>query len=88
MIPCMSKKLFGMDCMGCGIQRAIALLLEGEFTAAFYMYPAIYTLLLFFFFAGLSFVDTSRNYHKAIVTFGIITALLMVVSYFYKAIYY
>ncbi len=88
MIPCMSKKLFGIDCMGCGIQRAVALLLNGEFEAAFYMYPAIYTLLPFFIFVGLSFIDKSRNYHKAIVGFGIITAILMVTSYFYKVIYY
>ncbi len=87
MIPCMSKKLFGIDCMGCGIQRAIALLLKGEFVEAFYMYPAIYTLLLFFLFTGISFIDKSRNYHKVIVAFGIITAILMVSSYFYKALY-
>ncbi|MFA7446524.1 MAG: DUF2752 domain-containing protein, partial [Flavobacteriaceae bacterium] len=41
MLPCMNKKLFGIDCMGCGIQRSVALLLRGEFVEAFYMYPAI-----------------------------------------------
>ena len=46
MLPCINKKLFGFDCMGCGIQRSLAYLLKGEFLAAFKMYPAIYTLLL------------------------------------------
>lgn len=46
MLPCLQKKYFGVECLGCGIQRAISLLLEGNFIEAFYMYPAIYTLLL------------------------------------------
>ncbi len=46
MIPCLNKKMFGIDCPGCGAQRALVLLLQGEFQQAFKMYPAIYTLLL------------------------------------------
>lgn len=88
MMPCINKKLFGIDCMGCGIQRSIALIINGDFEGAFYMYPAIYTMLLFFFFIGLNFLDKSRNYHKIIISFGIITAIIMVVSYFYKIFYF
>jgi len=84
MIPCLSKKFFGIDCFGCGIQRAIVLLFKGEFKAAFYIYPAIYSMLFFGGFLALSFIDKSRNYHKIIVTFGVVTSLVMVVSYFYK----
>ncbi len=54
MLPCMSKQVFGMDCPGCGIQRAAALLFEGEFLAAFLMYPAIYPIIILFSFL---FVD-------------------------------
>ena len=46
MLPCLHKEIFGVDCLGCGIQRATALLFRGEFIAAFKMYPAIYTLFL------------------------------------------
>lgn len=88
MLPCMNKRLFGIDCMGCGIQRSIALLLEGRFTEAFYMYPAIYPLIIFFIFIGLNFIDKSRSYHKIIIFLGIITAITMVVSYVYKIINY
>ncbi len=88
MLPCLSKKLFGIDCFGCGIQRAVVLLFKGEFEAAFYMYPAIYTMLLFFLFIGINFIDKSRNYHKIIMTLGVITAIMMVTSYFYKLLYY
>jgi len=44
MLPCLNKQLFGVDCLGCGIQRATILLFNGEFLLAFKMYPAIYTL--------------------------------------------
>lgn len=88
MLPCLSKKLFGIDCFGCGIQRAVVLLFQGEFEAAFFMYPAIYTMLLFFLFIGINFIDKSRNYHKIIMTLGVITAIMIVTSYFYKLLYY
>ena len=54
MLPCVNKKLFGVECPGCGIQRSAALLWEGNFEGAFYMYPAIYTLILLFIFLGIN----------------------------------
>ncbi|MBT8252652.1 MAG: DUF2752 domain-containing protein, partial [Bacteroidia bacterium] len=50
MIPCLWKKYLHIECMGCGSQRSLILLFQGEFEAAFYMYPAIYTLLILFGF--------------------------------------
>jgi len=42
MLPCFTKQLFGFDCPGCGLQRSIAFLIQGDFVEAFKMYPAIY----------------------------------------------
>lgn len=84
MIPCMNKKLFGVECLGCGTQRALMLILKGEFTAAFHMFPAIFTTILFFGVLGLNFIDKSRNYHKTIISLAIINAIIMIVSYIYK----
>ncbi|TFG77698.1 MAG: DUF2752 domain-containing protein [Flavobacteriales bacterium] len=50
MLPCFSKRIFGVECPGCGIQRAMVFLIHGDFTAAFHMYPAIYTLIPLLFF--------------------------------------
>ena len=88
MLPCMNKKLFGVDCFGCGTQRSLALLLKGDFVGAFNMYPAIFTTLLFFVVVGLHFIDKSRNYHKAIISLAVINAIIMVVSYFYRVTNY
>lgn len=84
MIPCMNKKIFGFDCPGCGIQRAFAMIFRGEFADAFFMFPAIYTTIVFFIFIGLNFLDKSRNYHKLIISFAIINALIIIVSYIHK----
>ena len=88
MIPCMNKKLFGVDCLGCGTQRAFLLLLKGEFTAAFHMFPAIYTTIFLFGFLALHFIDKSRNYHKIIIGLAITNALIMIISYIYKLTHY
>ena len=84
MIPCINKTLFGVDCLGCGTQRALILILEGEFIEAFYMFPAIYTLILFFVILALNFIDKSRNYHKIIIALAITNAAIMIISYIYK----
>ncbi len=44
MFPCLNKTVLGIDCTGCGGQRAALLLFQGEFQEAFFMYPAIYSL--------------------------------------------
>lgn len=84
MLPCMHKKIFGMDCLGCGIQRSFMLLLSGDIEGAFKMYPALFTMILFFLFVGIQIFDKKRNYHKFIVSLGIITAVIMMGSYSIK----
>ena len=84
MIPCMNKKIFGVECPGCGTQRSIALLLDGEFIAAFFMFPAIYTTILLFGFIALHFIDRSHKYHKIIVGLAIVNAVITIIAYIYK----
>lgn len=84
MLPCLNKKLFGVECFGCGIQRSFLFLLHGDFAKAFHMFPAIYTTLLFFLFLGLHIIDKNRSYHKIVIFIAILNAVIMVVSYFYK----
>ena len=88
MLPCMNKKLFGIECFGCGTQRSLMLLVKGDFVGAFNMFPAIFTTLLFFIVLTLHFIDKSRNYQKAIIGLAITNAVIMVVSYFYRVTHY
>ncbi|MDN5480295.1 MAG: DUF2752 domain-containing protein, partial [Chryseobacterium sp.] len=67
MLTCPSKKFLGIECLGCGAQRAIVLVFEGKFSEAFHLYPAVYTVLIFLFTLGLSFVDKKRKYSKILL---------------------
>jgi hypothetical protein len=80
----MNKSLFGIDCLGCGAQRSLLLLINGDFINAFYQFPAIYTSLLLFAFIGLHFIDTSRDYQKIIIGMAITNAFIMIIAYIYK----
>ncbi|WP_344929718.1 DUF2752 domain-containing protein [Aquimarina addita] len=84
MLPCLNKKLFGVDCLGCGLQRSLVLLVKGEFTAAFIMYPAIYPLLLLLAFLGVNFFIKFKNDLLIKYCLIFITVLTMVVSYILK----
>ncbi len=80
----MNKSLFGVDCIGCGTQRSLLLLINGEFTKAYYQFPAIYTSLLLFIFIGLHLINKKRNFQKIIIGLAIINAIIMIISYIYK----
>lgn len=81
MLPCLNKEVFGVDCPGCGLQRAIALLFQGEFTAAFVMYPAIYSLLLLFGFLVADQFFTIRHANKISITL-MVTSVVLILSNF------
>jgi len=84
MLPCPSKKFLGIECFGCGTQRAIVLVFQGKFLEAFKMFPAVYTLLMFFGFVAINFLDKKRNYGQILIFLAIINSIIMVFSYFYK----
>ncbi len=84
MLPCMFKKMFGVDCIGCGIQRSLNFILHGEFEKAFFMFPAIYTTILFFLSVALFAIDKKHNYQKTVISLAIVNAVIMIVSYAYK----
>ncbi|MEG0927109.1 MULTISPECIES: DUF2752 domain-containing protein [Chryseobacterium] len=84
MLTCPSKKFLGVECLGCGAQRAIVLVFEGKFSEAFHMYPAVYTLLLFFLTLGLSFIDKKRKYTHVLLGLIVINLIIAIVSYIYK----
>lgn len=86
MLPCLNKKLFGIECLGCGLQRAIALVFQGEFMAAFKMYPAVYSLLILFTIIGVNIFFKFRHSNKIIGILAIITVTTIVVSYIVKLI--
>ena len=50
MLACPYKKYFGLDCLGCGMQRSFLALLKGNFVESFYLYPALVPMIFMFLF--------------------------------------
>lgn len=86
MLPCLNKKLFGFECMGCGLQRSLSFLIHGEFVAAFKMYPAIYTLIPLALAIVTSFFYKVKYINKIINILAIISVLIIIVSFIIKKI--
>jgi len=86
MIPCLNKKLFGFECLGCGMQRSFVFLLKGEFIAAFKMYPAIYTLIPLFILIGVNIFYKFKYANRIINILAIISVATIIISYIIKLI--
>ncbi len=84
MLPCLNKKLFGIDCLGCGMQRSISFLIKGEFASAFYMYPAIYPLSLLLLFSTLNIFIKFKNDTIIKTSLIVISVLTIIVNYIIK----
>ena len=84
MLPCLNKKLFGYECLGCGMQRSAALVLQGEFVQAFYMYPAIYTLILFFGVIIFNLFKPFKYASKLINILGLVSVSVIIISFILK----
>ena len=88
MIPCVNKTIFGVECLGCGMQRATVLLFTGEFSAAFKIYPAIYTILLLLAVILFNFFVKFKFDYQLKIGLIILNASIMVGSYFFKMSYF
>ncbi len=84
MLTCVNKEIFGVECLGCGIQRATALIFKGEFVAAFKMYPAIYSLFVLVAFVIFNLFVKFKSAFKIKVGLLILNAIIIIVSYIIK----
>ncbi len=86
MLPCYSKKLLGFDCPGCGLQRSLAFIFEGDFLAAWEMYPAIFSIIpLIGLYLATLFIEI-KHANKIIITLVIISVSLIISNYISKFI--
>ncbi len=85
-LPCMFKAVTHVDCPGCGIQRSFVLLIRGEITASFLMYPALIPILLLFLFLGVQLIARFSK-GATVLKYGyLFCAGVILVSYIYKLI--
>ena len=84
MLPCLNKTFFGIECPGCGAQRSISLLFQGEFVEAFQMYPATFTIIpLMGFLLADNFFNIKYG-NKIIITLMVSSVVLILGNYILK----
>lgn len=84
MLPCLNKKIFGVDCPGCGMQRSLKMVSEGAFTDAFYMFPPVYTTLAFVFAVIIHFILKKKITSKIIIILAIINVVVILIAFIIK----
>ena len=83
-IPCFSKRIFGIDCPGCGLQRAFIELLKGNFIEGIKTYPPLIPIMIMFLYLILFLIfkfEKGAFYIKIIFIF---TASMIVINYLFK----
>lgn len=84
MLPCLSKQVLGFDCPGCGLQRSVVLLLQGDFGAAFQMYPAIYAIMFLLGFLLVDHFVQIRHNNKITIFLMVSSVALILGNYILK----
>ena len=84
MLPCLSKSLFGFDCIGCGFQRALLAVFQGQFIKALWLYPAIFPLLLLATAVVFSKFYKYKYHQKTINLLSLISIGTIIANYLIK----
>jgi hypothetical protein len=82
LIPCPFKYLTGIDCPGCGFQRSVLALIQGDVSKSFTIYPPTIPLLIFFAY-GIADSFFKLDNQKGIIKKAgfIIAGTIVLVSY-------
>jgi heme/copper-type cytochrome/quinol oxidase subunit 3 len=86
LIPCPFKKLTGIDCPGCGFQRSVIALLQGDIMQSFAYYPATLLLLSSLLYIALNNKFRFKNYDMVKKWLLLTLALVITSSYLIKLI--
>lgn len=85
-VPCMFKAVTHFDCPGCGFQRSFILLMKGDVSGSFSLYPALIPILLLFAFLALHVFMKFKNGATVLKYTFIFCVGIVLVSYIYKII--
>lgn len=84
LITCPFKSLTGIDCPGCGIQRSILALVQGDFLQSLKLYPATIPIIALFGFTIIHLKFEVKNGAFFIKMLYIAITLIIVTNYIYK----
>ncbi|GHV59336.1 hypothetical protein FACS1894182_13290 [Bacteroidia bacterium] len=86
LLPCPTKYFFHIDCPGCGLQRSILALLEGNLGKSLSLYPATIPIFVLLIYTALHLKFNFRQ-GAAIIKWGYIGCMAIIIGfYIYKII--
>ena len=84
LLTCPSKQFFHFDCPGCGLQRSVIALFEGNLVESFQLYPATIPMVFCLIFTALHLKFKFKYGPEVIKVTFIFIALIIVIFYVYK----
>jgi hypothetical protein len=81
MLPCAFRSATGIECPGCGSQRAMLMLLQGDIAGSVAMFPALIPALFTVVYVLLHLRFGFRGGHRRIVAMAGFSVALMIVNY-------
>ncbi|MDR1783132.1 MAG: DUF2752 domain-containing protein [Dysgonamonadaceae bacterium] len=86
LLTCPSRDFLHIDCPGCGLQRSVVALLEGDFVGSFKLYPATLPLIFTLLFTVLHLKFDFKHGALIIKWSYILTVTLIFAFYIHKII--
>jgi hypothetical protein len=83
-LSCSFKSLLGMECPGCGMQRAFVALLRGDLFLSLSLNPSLIPFIITIAYAAAHLLTGFRNGARNIVWLFSFTVLVMVVNFVIK----
>jgi glucan phosphoethanolaminetransferase (alkaline phosphatase superfamily) len=85
-LPCFYKKFLGIECPGCGMQRAFIELLRGNFIESLKTYPALLPTIFIVLYLMLHLIFKFRKGAEVLKISFIFTASIIVINFIFKLI--
>ncbi|MCX7862539.1 MAG: DUF2752 domain-containing protein [Bacteroidales bacterium] len=83
-LPCFYKKYFHIECPGCGMQRALILLLKGKIWESIQTYPALLPMMLMVVLLIFHLLFKFKNGARILLYLFVINTAVIVVFYIFK----
>jgi hypothetical protein len=82
-LPCLYKNYLGIECPGCGTQRAIIELLKGNLGGSFHAWPPLLPVIFMMSYLILFLIFKFKNGTRVLTITFIINATLITINYIY-----
>ena len=87
-LPCFFKNTVGLECPGCGTQRAFIFLLKGDLAQSFHTYPPLLLFLSLFVFLALHLAFNFKNGGVILKYLFLFTASAVFINFICRLIYH